>query len=81
MFSHSKGITAHHGAEIGKCEVSYLWEKFCSKNFFFCLELEGKRKTPNQNAEIINVDANESLTQENKENKRDTKMNFNGHVI
>lgn len=69
------------GAERGKCEVSYLWGKFCSKNFFFLFRVRRKEKNPNQNAEIINVDANESLTQENKENKRDTKMNFNGHVI
>lgn len=51
------------------------------QKFFFLFRVRRKEKNPNQNAEIINVDANESLTQENKENKRDTKMNFNGHVI
>lgn len=56
-----------------------LQEKFCSKNFFL-LELEGKRKTQNQYAEIINVYANESLTKKTRKIKG-TQMNFNGHVL
>lgn len=49
-----------------------------AKIFFF--RVRRKEKTPNQYAKIINVYANESLNQENKENKRN-KMIFNGHVL